>query len=363
MSVLLGYMSRLFAARFALIFGGLVMLVLLLDVMAQSNEIIAGEEGVMGLWRYGGLRLPLIASRLIPFSVLIAALLTLIYLSRHGELVVMTGAGVSQFKLIAMFLPVVLIIAGGHFWIDDRAGPASIRALDAWGVAGYAPARPSGGGRGGGTVLWVRAGNDIIRLRQDGGIDADDHNRLGALSIFSRDAAGNLIERLDAASAVNDSGVWTLYDVTRFDVAANRLSQAAEMAWPGDLLPSQISTLSSHPRALPLSAVWRFVRAPGYGSRPHYVYKTWLNRKLAAPLASLMMILIAVPLTQRFQRHGGAAATLALGVAIGFCFFVFDGFTLAVGESGLLPPWIAAWAPTLVFSAIGAGLGFHWERR
>ena len=357
MPILMLYMSRLFAARFALILAGLAVLVLLLDVMAQSSEIIAGSDGAAALWRYGWLRLPLIISRLIPFSVLIAALLTLIFLARHGELVVMTGAGVSQFKLILMFLPVVVAIAGGHFWIDDRAAPASIRALDAWGVAGFSAGRSSTAGDG--AVLWVRAGNDVIRLRRDG----DGHNRLGAVSIFHRDEEGNLIERLDAAAAINDHGTWTLYDVSRFDVAGNRLSKLAKMAWPGNLRPSQISTLSRHPKALSISAVWRFVRSPGYGSRPLYVYKTWLNRKLAVPLASLMMILLAVPLTQRFQRHGGVGSTLAIGVAMGFCFFVFDGFTLAVGEAGLLPPWIAAWAPTLTFAAIGAGLGFHGEQR
>lgn len=355
MPILMRYVSRLFAARFALILAGLALLILLLDIMAHSSEIITGADGVAGLWRYGWLRLPLITSRLIPFSVLIAALLTLITLARHHELVVMTGAGVSQFMLILTFLPLAAIIAVGHFWLDNRASPASITALEAWGVAGYAQSRPALGG----DVMWVRAGNDVIRLRRDGIND----NRLGALSIFRRDGEGNLIERIDARAAANNYGAWTLYDVTRFDVAGNAFSKIAELVWRGNLRPSQISTLSSHPKALSFGAVWRFVRAPGYGSRPLYVYETWLNRKLAAPLASLMMILLAVPLTQRFQRHGGVGLTLAVGIAIGFCFFVFDGFTLAVGEAGLLPPWIAAWAPTLTFAFMGAALGFHWERR
>ena len=356
MPIFMRYMSRLFAARFALILVGLALLVLLLDVMAESSAIIAGEDGVAGLWRYGWLRLPLIISRLIPFSVLIAALLTLISLSRHHELVVMAGAGVSQFKLIATFLPLAVVIAGTHFWIDDRVAPASITALDAWGVAGYSTARPAAGASG--EVMWVRAGNDIIRLRRDRLGDS----RLGALSIFRRDGEGNLIERLDAAAAANIDGAWTLYDVRRFDVAGNSHSKVAEIAWAGSLRPSQISTLSSHPKTLSLSAVWRFVATPGYGSRPLYVYEIWLNRKLAFPFASLLMILLAVPLAQRFQHHGGAGAILALGIAIGFCFFVFDGFTLAVGEAGLLPPWLAAWAPTLAFASIGAALGFHGER-
>jgi len=355
MPILMRYMGRLFAVRFALILGGLVSLVLLLDAMAHSGEIIAGADGAAALWRYSWLRLPLITSRLVPFSVLIAALITLVTLVRHHELVVMTGAGVSQFKLIVAFLPMAVVIAGFHFWLDDRAAPAAITALNDWGVAGYS--NPGSGMDG--EILWVREGNDVIRLRRDEAA----HSKLGALSIFRRDKQGRLTERLDAASAANNYGAWTLKDVTRLTVADNSITHMDEMAWSGNLRPSQISTLSSHPKTLPFSAVRRFVDAPGYGSRPLYVYKTWLNHKLAAPLASLMMILLAVPLTQRFQRHGGLGATLTLGVAIGFCFFVFDGFAMAVGEAGLLPPLIAAWAPLLAFSAIGAALGFRGERR
>ena len=55
MPIFMRYMSRLFAARFALILAGLTVLVLLLDVMAQSSEIISGADGVAGLWRYGWL--------------------------------------------------------------------------------------------------------------------------------------------------------------------------------------------------------------------------------------------------------------------------------------------------------------------
>jgi lipopolysaccharide export system permease protein len=154
-----------------------------------------------------------------------------------------------------------------------------------------------------------------------------------------------------------------LYDVTRYDVAANAVETIARLPWAGRLRPDLLSTLMAHPRELSLGDVWRYLGAPEFGSRPLYVYETWFNRKIVVPLASLLMVLIAVPLSQRFQRHGGAATTLTLGIAIGFCFFVFDGFALAVGEAGLVPPVLAAWAPSLAFAAAGAALGFYGERR
>ena len=39
-------------------------------------------------------------------------------------------------------------------------------------------------------------------------------------------------------------------------------------------------------------------------------------------------------------------------LALSFGFFVFDRMTLAMGEVGILPPWLAAWAPNLVLACL-----------
>ena len=349
------YVTRLFAVRFALLLAGLTALVVLLDLMAHGGAVVAGE-GAGALWRYAGLRLPLIVSRLLPFTVLIAALLTLVGMARHRELIVLIGAGVSQFGLMLAFVPILAAIAGLHFWLDDRVAPTAIAELRAWQATGYG----AGEAKPGGAATWLRQGNDVIRLK---GGQANGGERLAGVTIFRRDAEGILAERIDAASAALEDGGWVLYGVARFDVASNTVAAQARLVWDGDLRPALAASLAAHPRELSFAQVRALAGSAGYGNRPLYLYQTWLNRKLVAPLASLLMILFAVPLSQRFERRGGAAATIAAGVAIGFCFFVFDGFTLAVGEAGLLPPWIAAWAPTLAFAAIGGAMAFHAERR
>ena len=349
------YLTGLFAARFALLLAGLTALVVLLDLMAHGGAVVAGE-GAAALWRYAGLRLPLIITRLLPFTVLIAALLTLLGMVRHRELIVLIGAGVSQFRLMLAFLPALAAITALHFWLDDRVAPSAITELRAWEAAGYG----AGEATPAGAATWLRDGSDIIRLR---GAPSAAGEPLAGVTIFRRDPEGLLTARIDAASAVLEDGGWVLYDVARFDIASNTVSTVARLAWDGDLRPSLAVSLSAHPRELSFAQVRALAATSGYGNRPLYLYEAWLNRKLAAPLASLLMILFAVPLSQRFERRDGAAATIALGIAIGFCFFVFDGFTLAVGEAGLLPPWVAAWAPTLAFAAIGGTMAFHVERR
>ena len=38
-----------------------------------------------------------------------------------------------------------------------------------------------------------------------------------------------------------------------------------------------------------------------FGNRPNYVYRLWQSKKLLTPLATVMMILLAVPLVQRLS--------------------------------------------------------------
>ena len=61
------------------------------------------------------------------------------------------------------------------------------------------------------------------------------------------------------------------------------------------------------------------------------------------------------------RRGGGVAFILGVGIAIGFSFFIFDGISLTIGELGIVPPWMAAWMPVLVFTGIAATLMLRAE--
>jgi lipopolysaccharide export system permease protein len=128
------------------------------------------------------------------------------------------------------------------------------------------------------------------------------------------------------------------------------------MPWETSLTPGHLADLAADPAKLSLAEVWRFVSNPDVGSRPVDFYQTWLLRKIAIPFVTLMMVLLAAPVAQGMQRHGGLGTGLAVGVGIGFLYFVADGLLLALGEIGTIPPVVAAWSPTVLFGAIGVSV-------
>ena len=78
-----------------------------------------------------------------------------------------------------------------------------------------------------------------------------------------------------------------------------------------------------------------------------------LHLKLALPAASLMMMLVAAPLAAAGTRLTSLAASVGLGLVLGFGYFVAIAFTRALGQSGALPPSVAAWSANGLFALLG----------
>ena len=79
-----------------------------------------------------------------------------------------------------------------------------------------------------------------------------------------------------------------------------------------------------------------------------------LHLKIALPIASLVLMLVAVPLAARGTRVSSLPAAVGLGFMIGFSYFIVLAFTRALGQSGAMPPLIAAWVSNAIFVLIGA---------
>jgi lipopolysaccharide export system permease protein len=72
------------------------------------------------------------------------------------------------------------------------------------------------------------------------------------------------------------------------------------------------------------------------------------------------MLLMAAPVALANFRSGGASLlTGCLGA--GLLFLVVDGVLTAVGESGVAPPLLAAWAAPIIFAAAGATVLLNME--
>ena len=346
MTVFARYLSGQILARCLGILAGVAIMALTFDLMDAGKDIVRNADSPwLAVLSYAVLRLPSLLSTLLPVSALLAGLITMGHLHRHLELVVIQGCGVSSLTLVRLLLPVGLLLTAVQFAVDDFAAPRATERLYAWGVGEYdarfwRPRTKRG--------LWLSSGDDIVRLT----FKERDSQDIAGANIFRRDSEGLLLERIDAARAqVTDEGL-LLRDVVRYDVAKGTTTKIEEMTWRGRVDLDAVDVLARQPSDLSLAQLAEVIANRGYGQRPTDIYRTWLHARIAGALQPALMLLLSLSIAPPHGRTGGRVRVLLVGISIGFAAFVFAGVSVAMGEAGLLPPWLAAWGPVLVLASV-----------
>jgi lipopolysaccharide export system permease protein len=348
-SIIGRYVARLLLGRFTLVLLGLAAFMLLLEFLADSDQVIAASDAAFrALALYMVLRLPDILAELIPVAALLAGLLSFAELARHSELTAIYAGGLSKVRLAVAVLPVVVLIGAFQLLIEDQARPAAMRELRAWGVGDYNTSDEP-------AATWLRRGSEILRIQR---IDPGQAELRG-VTIFQRDAEGNLIAKIEAARAVAEGEAWMLYDVTLSKVGATVAETPARLPWSGDLAPGDLEVLITNPPDMPLLDLLRVLRHPELRSQPAYRYATSLHERLAGPLTTAMLLFLTVALARPPHGRGTQTALIAAGIGGGFLLWTFDGLVSNFGDLGLVPPIVAAWAPVAVIAAITASIVLH----
>lgn len=361
MSTLSRYVSRVFLAHVVLVLFGFVALVQLLDLLNNADRIIKHHgDSSLALLRYAGLRLPELVSFLLPFSVLIASLLALARLAQHNEVLAMKSMGMSYFKLLVRFAPAALSVALLHLAFADQVAPSASRALADWSATSSKQNAPTQPADPNASALWIRSGVTVVRVDSV----LDQGRELRGITLFQREENGNLAGRITAERALHADGSWRLLNVERLslDRPGGVVVRDPEMPWETELTPKHLVDLTTPPGSLSIRELLAFIKDAGLGNHPDYWYKTWLHKRIAVPVASFLMILLAAPVAQGMQRRGGMGTGITVGVTLGFLYFVVDGLGLALGEAGAIPPVLAAWTAPLLFASIGVTTLFSIER-
>jgi lipopolysaccharide export LptBFGC system permease protein LptF len=77
-------------------------------------------------------------------------------------------------------------------------------------------------------------------------------------------------------------------------------------------------------------------------------YEVALHSKLSLPLAALITVIIGVPFSFTPGKKG-ALYGIGIAIAIGLSYYVTARVFTYMGDSAMLPPVLAAWAPNVLF--------------
>ena len=332
-----------------------VALLQMVELLERGDDFVERGMGLADVGRYALLRLPAMLQQGIPIAALAGAMTTFAGLGRHHEMTAIRAAGISQWRILAMALPVPLLLSLAAFFLADDLAPQSQLRLAAW-WSETAPARASDEP----TARWFRIGDEIVRA---GGASADGR-RLDEVGIFRRDSAGLLVERVSARTATAGPNGWTLSGVGLARIASGRLESAtsARRDWHTPLQPSDVAAFFTPSRALSASAARRSLEASAPISQGGALFATRLYRSAAEPLAPMLMLLLALPLAFLSPRSSLRWPAFLYAGGGGLFYLVADGVLTVAGQVGYLPAAVGAWAAPVMAALIGFTVLLYGER-
>lgn len=361
--VLTRYIARSFALRIVAVLIGLLAVLQILDVIGESNRILAAPGTTEAdLWRYGLLRLPLLVTQFLPFAVLLAALVTFGALAASSQVVVMRAMGLSPHQILAPMVTVAAISAGIYLVWNETVTVRAAAHLAAWQATDYGARIPVPGEPA--PETWVMADGAVIRARPTalpgGGVALAD------VAIFRQKNGGLDGVLLAERGILSDTGEGELENVREMainmDAAKGEMRVTPHIFWQPGITAAYFFEHAVDAEHTALPALATAARAvAGVGKDAHALH-TELYHRLARPAALLLMPLLGAVAAFGIARKGTVLVRAGIGLGLGFSFFVADNVVMSLGRSGDLPPSLAAVLPLLLFLIISEAILFRTEQ-
>jgi lipopolysaccharide export system permease protein len=344
------YLAKTFVTRILAVLVMLVLVLMMLDLLTTTADILAYPGNGEGeLLRYVGLRVPQLIARFLPYSVLLATIITLATFNQNSEVVAMKAAGLSAHQILAPLLLAAGLVSLTSFAFNERVVTRATGTLSAWQAVDYGPVPQDSGVR---SNVYLAVGNDILSAATVSG--AGPATTMRNVTYYERDPKGMIQREMTSDGAVWANPGWRLPAPRVFDVhTAKATRSAAPVVVARDLTPDQVALGKVDPDAQPLAKLSRSIRAlDKEGRRTAELKGKWWH-KISGPLSAFLMPLLGAVAGFGLARSGFLLARAAIGMALGFAYFVVDNAALAMGSFGGYPPLLAAWAPFLLFLLVG----------
>ncbi len=200
---------------------------------------------------------------------------------------------------------------------------------------------------------WFRGkdGHRIYNLRgtlPEGGFER--------VTILEVDPAFRLSRRIDARRMHPDAGAWILEDVEDRSFqpdGAMQIERAAQRRYAFDEPPEAFSVAPGRPSQMRFGTLVHQINLRRRLGLPVLEFQLERYNRLAYPFAGVPGALVAVALALRRNRRGHVSSALVESVGVSLAFWAVQGVSFALGLSGRVPPWVAAWAPNVLFLAAG----------
>lgn len=358
-SILNRYFSKIFLIWTLSITVIVIFMMGLIDMAEFSRRTVtANKVGFSEITQMVCLKIPSHIQQLLPFVILIAAIICLSRLNRTQEVLVTRGFGVSIWQIASGLSLVVLLVGGFNLAvINPMASVLSYkqeqiekRIFSGQDVA--VSVFEEG--------LWIRENNadrsSIIKAEKV--VTAKRVFENVSFQNFSKDY--DFIDRIDAKSAVIKDNAWHLTDVTIFPNRQQRYHKN-EIKFKTDLSFNKILNSNLEPKYVSfwmLPDYINLLEKSGLSSLPYRMYWHSFFGRIGFMIS---LVFLAAAFTMRPPRQGYATLLTVLAIASGLVLHFFSDIVYALGLARRLPLLVAVWAPAITVMLLSSTMILHLE--
>lgn len=349
MNILARYISVEFLKLLVLTVLAFVLIFVMIDLSDNVDNLLLHNVPIGPSALFVLYKIPFMVSQIAPVSVLVAVMISLGILDKHGEITAMKAGGVRLLRVIAPLLLLGLLISVAIILMDEFITPASLKKVDNFKKQWFGMQVRSIGAEG----MWVRTSSGIINIKR---VDLEK-KQLQGVTVYNIEKPFQLKERVNARVIKWEDGRWftrnasfrTFAGGVEAEKKADASYELEGLAAPEDL--GNMKTLHKNMGFMELKQYIKGLEDDGYETTR---YRIDLYGKISFPFVNFVMVLVGIPFALKTGRHSGIAAGLGLSVAIAFSYWVVFAVTRSLGQGGVIPPLVASAFPDVIFLAIGA---------
>ncbi|MDD2334951.1 MAG: LPS export ABC transporter permease LptG [Geobacteraceae bacterium] len=358
MNVLSRYITATFFKLLALTVSSFVGIYLIIDFLEKIRRFSHGNGNPQYIVIYFLYKMPAIINQIMPLAVLMSTLLTLGILSQSSEIVAMQSCGISLKRIVKPLLVIAFLLSIFTFFSNEAIIPNTSQKLKYIQEVLIEGKNPSTFFRL--NNIWYRDKNYILQAR----LFIPTTWTLKGVTLWQTTNEMQPIKRLEAEDGVWNGSSWTLKNVVErsfSDGKVTEISKTASLPVPLQLKINDLKIWDKHADDMGFFKLKRYtekLRKAGYDATK---YQAQMYAKISMPFACLIMAFVGIPFSLRGGRSSGIAVGIGLSIGIGFAYFIINAILISLGETGILPPMVSAWAANFIFalSAIWLTLTMH----
>jgi LPS export ABC transporter permease LptG/LPS export ABC transporter permease LptF len=360
------YVMGSFLRNFAFVLISLIILFIIFTFFELIGDILRYRTPLAVVADYLVNLIPFILNQVLPLCALVAVLITFGELNRRSELTAMKATGISLYRIVAPMLVVATLLSALLFAFDETYLPAANRRQEA--LLSEIKGKPA--------QTFLRPDRKWISGQTSGpnGGQAQptrifyyqffdpDKNDFANLTVFEfQPGTFNLTRRIFAQSARWDDKLndWVFEDGWQrtFQGESTTSYQSFTVSTFPEIheQPSYFKKEDRQSEQMSYTELATYIQDLKQSGFDTMRLRVQLNRKLAYPLMTLVLAILAIPFSLFAGKRGGIAGIgTAIGVAI--CYWVIAGIFENLGDVNSLPAILAAWSPDLLFAIAGTYL-------